>query len=143
MIQAVRFRRLQQRHYLPPASALAEYGNISGIPPKGGNIFPYPFQRGNDIIAVSYTHLFRFAPDRCELCWAAGEEEGRAAVALDGGRCQNTLKGGAAMQALMSGAWLSTQKFELTVRYIETCRESKYVFIFDGDSCLLYTSRCV
>ena len=51
-IQAVRFRRLQQRHYLPPASALAEYGNISGIPPKGGNIFPYPFQRGNDIIAA-------------------------------------------------------------------------------------------
>lgn len=77
---------------------------------------------------------FRFAPDRCELCWAAGEEEGRAVVALDGGRCQNTLKGGAAMQALMSGAWLSTQKFELTVRYIETCRESRYVFTFDGDS---------
>jgi CubicO group peptidase (beta-lactamase class C family) len=63
-------------------------------------------------------------------------QEGKASsieIALDGSRTRNIIGSGAATIALVSGAWISSDTFRLTLRWIETTSERIYDFKFSGN----------
>ena len=57
---------------------------------------------------------------------------------MDGSRSENVLSGLPAI-ALCSGCWLDAQRFELRIRWVETCNEKRYAFCFDGDALRIET----
>lgn len=84
---------------------------------------------------------FDFGCDNVTLNWRAKEAGGHAVIATDGSRRWNHLEGGAACQALMSGAWTAENVLEIRVRFIETCRESVLTFTFEGQKAFIKESN--
>ncbi|HEX2926637.1 MAG TPA: hypothetical protein VHP38_10345, partial [Ruminiclostridium sp.] len=60
-------------------------------------------------------------------------ERKRIEIAVDGSRCFNnvTSDNSPVSFALANGAWIKNNAFKLTVRWIETCFERKFLFIFN------------
>lgn len=76
---------------------------------------------------------FVFGPDSASFFYNVKGEEKELKIGLDGSRSQGFLVEGVADQALISGAWVKENSFEITTRFIETCTESKRTFIFEGE----------
>ena len=77
---------------------------------------------------------FDFGPDKAVFNYTSGSEKKSLDICLDGGRLENKLVDGVASRALLSGAWVAENKFELRNRFIETCSETKRTFVFEGDT---------
>jgi len=76
---------------------------------------------------------FAFKPDTCQFIYQTNGTEKTLEIALDGSRRDAVLLDGVADQALVSGAWVQDNCFELRTRFIETCSEAKRTFTFGED----------
>lgn len=86
---------------------------------------------------------FDFHEDSCILHYRTAEKTGKITIALDGFRRWNRVDGEAVTQALLSGAWIGSNQFEITIRWIETCNEQKWIFQFDGENVRMKTTQTV
>lgn len=84
---------------------------------------------------------FDFAADICTLYYRTDTQEAQVDIALDGSRKWNRMEGETVTQALVSGAWLTENQFEMTIRWVETCNEQKRVFTFAENSVTVTTSQ--
>lgn len=77
----------------------------------------------------------RFSESRCQIDYVENEERFRADIALDGTRCEATLKVKNHMpsKVLLSGAWVEKNVFQIKARWIESTVEKTAVFVFDRD----------
>lgn len=75
---------------------------------------------------------FNFEADECTFVYTQDGAKNQLEVAMDGTRRFNRVfeEGVPTTQALASGAWVSEDTFELTVRFAETCFENKRSFTF-------------
>ncbi len=77
---------------------------------------------------------FDFDGDLCTMTFLQEGEEKQLTVALHGDYAHNRLEGSVLTRVLTHGAWLEENVFRLNMRWIESCFERKYNFIFSGDS---------
>lgn len=135
------FRRLKSLAL--PAPAYMPYSPL--IPKIQGNLFKVKegilyladvgmaqFMAGMEMPEPVSEFTFDFNCDSVTLSWKEGDRDGCAVIAMDGSRRWNNLPGGAAAQALMSGAWKTDNDLEIRIRFVETCRESIFTFTFEG-----------
>lgn len=118
-----------------PYSPLAEHMPVSEWKVTNGNLYiedvgMEQHLAGNEMDAPLSTFELQFRENIVELHWDYENRQKTAIIAMDGSRRHNLFSGGLTKQVLMSGAWETENVLEVKARYIETCNENTYRFIF-------------
>jgi len=92
------------------------------------------FMSGEPMPAGMECLSFHFETNRCTL----NTDQGSLTIAMDGTRCENIVDGNPSI-ALCSGCWVDEQRFELRMRWVETCNERSFTFRFEGDTLCIET----
>jgi CubicO group peptidase (beta-lactamase class C family) len=80
---------------------------------------------------------FHFEADSCTLHYLQEGEYKIIEIGMDGDYRRNIFSNGAVTLALMSGAWISEDTFQLTTRWVETCNHQKLNFTFSEDAVII------
>lgn len=76
---------------------------------------------------------FNFSDDSCIFNYETASKKQQLVIALDGSRRFNKMEGCVVTQALISGAWIKSNQFEVTARWVETCNKQKWIFSFEDN----------
>jgi len=76
---------------------------------------------------------FSFNSYKCRMDYIQGGKKFSLDIALDGSRAMNIIGRGASTIALMSGWWESDDTFVVAARWVETCTERIFKFVFNGN----------
>ncbi|MDF2908693.1 MAG: hypothetical protein K0R34_4014 [Herbinix sp.] len=81
--------------------------------------------------------IFDFETDGCTLQYQQEGEQRKIEIGMNGDYRRNIFGKGAVTIALMSGAWISEDTFQLTTRWVETCNHQKLNFTFSDDTVII------
>lgn len=100
------------------------------------------FMSGSKLSGLSEFRM-NFGSDACIFDYVQDSEKKQLTIALDGTRRQNRIvsKTSPIANALISGAWVGDNAFEMNIRWIETCFVSKFTFFFEGDAVTIKTNN--
>ncbi len=80
---------------------------------------------------------FHFVADGCTLHYLQEGESKSVEIGMNGDYRRNIFINNAVSVALMSGAWISKDTFQLTTRWVETCNQQKINFTFREDTVII------
>lgn len=80
---------------------------------------------------------FHFEANGCTLHYIQEEAQKSVEIGMNGDYRRNIFGDGAVSIALMSGAWISEDTFQLTTRWVETCNQQKLNFTFLEDTVII------
>ena len=80
---------------------------------------------------------FHFNQEDCTLEYVQEKEAKSVTIGIDGAYRYNTLGNGAVTSALLSGAWIERNVFQLVIRWVETCNQQKLNFTFEDGKVII------
>ncbi|MBP1754814.1 MAG: hypothetical protein H6Q59_1212 [Firmicutes bacterium] len=89
----------------------------------GGTILPKGIEK----------FIFYFEKEGCTFDYVQDGKNKSVSIGIDGSYRYNTLGKGAVSMALLSGAWIENNVFQLVIRWVETCNQQKLNFTFHDE----------